>query len=155
MYLLFSEEIIAGGEDADCWLPHHSPPVLGLQVITPLHRPPILSLQAAFLLPQLCSIHDLLSIILHQLPLPMIFLIWITSSNMFSGFLLLSISSKVSSEKSLRKSLHNDLIIKVSSFRSQGIRFQSLMEERKVVLETGCQNKSHRLGIGTVNKFQW
>ena len=75
---------------------------------------------------------------------------------MFSGFLLLSISSKVSSEKfKFGISLRNDLIFKVSkcqrsSFRSQGIRFQSLMEERKVLLETGCQNKSHGLSIGTV-----
>jgi len=36
------------------------------------------------------------------------------------------------------------------SVQSQGIRFQSLMEERKVLLETGCQNKSHGLSIGTV-----
>ena len=35
-------------------------------------------------------------------------------------------------------------------FRSQGIRFESLMEERRMLLERGCQNKSHGLGIGTV-----
>ena len=39
---------------------------------------------------------------------------------------------------------------KRSSFRSQGIRFESLMEERRMLLERGCQNKSHGLGIGTV-----
>ena len=36
-------------------------------------------------------------------------------------------------------------------FRSQGIRFESLMEERRMLLERGCQNKSHGLGIGTVS----
>merc|ERR1719370_667880 len=36
------------------------------------------------------------------------------------------------------------------SVQSQGIRFQSLMEGRKVLLESGCQNQSHGLSIGTV-----
>ena len=84
--------------------------------------------------------------------------------NMFtkcSGSLQLCNSSKVSSEifelwivDGLKPWLSNcqkgGKYVYLSPLRSQGIRFESLMEERKMLLGTGCQNKSHGLRIGTV-----
>ena len=84
-----------------------------------------------------------------------------TKCNMCSGSLQLCNSSKVSSEifepwsvDGLKPWLSNcqkgGKYVYLSPLRSQGIRFESLMEERKMLLGTGCQNKSHGLRIGTV-----
>ena len=129
-----------GGEGDHCWNAHHSSSLLGIEVILLLELSWQLNSAQIY---NMCTTY---------------------TYNMFtkcSGSLLLCNSSKVSSEifepwsvDGLKPWLSNcqkgGKYIYLSPLRSQGIRFESLMEERKMLLGTGCQNKSHGLRIGTV-----
>ena len=140
-----------GGEGDHCWNAHHSSSLLGIEVI--------LLLELSWQLNS-AQIYNMCTTYTICLQLYNIYNMC-TKCNMCSGSLQLCNSSKVSSEifepwsvDGLKPWLSNcqkgGKYIYLSPLRSQGIRFESLMEERKMLLGTGCQDKSHGLRIGTV-----